>query len=182
MMKTALKYSVCCIGLFLFLLSTTTFAQKTHIDLGLRVQKSFGLYYENGLIAQFSADSIANNRLRLGIGYVSSRLGSAIGSNAIKQDNYQVWLSYYFKKDHILQPFVSLGSGFFHADYESDDFEVLDQSSLLLSTSAGLEYTSPIRLKVNLALGYNLISGNGQEGPGTLYPVFAQLNFYYPLK
>ncbi|TXE11419.1 hypothetical protein [Algoriphagus aquimarinus] len=181
-MKTILKCLVTLLGMILFVLTTESFAQQTHIDLGLRVQKSFGLYYENGFVAQFSADSIAQQRLYLGIGYVSSRLGSAIGSNAIKQDNYQVWLSYYFKKDHKLQPFVSMGSGFFHADYESDDFEELDQSSLLLSTSAGLEYTTPIRLKVNLAIGYNLISGNGQEGPGTLYPVFGQLNFYYPLK
>lgn len=169
-------------GLILFGFTTESFAQQTHIDLGLRSQKAFGLYFENGVVAQFSSDSIAHNRLFLGIGYISSRFGSALGTNAIKQDNYQIWLSYYFRKGHKIKPFVSLGSGFFSADYESDDFDVLDHSSLLLSTSAGLEYTTPIRLKVNLALGYNLISGNGEKGPGTLYPVFGQLNFYYPLK
>jgi hypothetical protein len=181
-MKTILKCLVTFLGMILFVHTTESYAQQTHIELGLRSQKSFGLYLENGLVAQFSSDSIAHNRLYLGIGYISSRLGSAIGTNAIKQDNYQVWLSYYFKEGHKLQPFVSLGSGFFNADYESDDFAVLDQSSLLLSTTAGLEFTTPFRLKMNLALGYNLISGNGLDGPGTLYPVFAQLNFYYRLK
>jgi hypothetical protein len=75
-----------------------------------------------------------------------------------------------------------LGSGYFSADYESDDFQVLDHSSPLFSATAGFEYNTPILLKMNLALGYNFISGNGLEGSGTLYPVFAQLNFYYPLK
>jgi len=175
------------LAIFLFLISIylpqeSPAQSNTHIDLGLRFQKSFGLYWENGIISQFSFDSIANNKLRLGIGYVSSRLGSAIGNNAIKQDNYQIWLAYYFKKDKKFNPFMSLGSGFFVANYGSDDFDALDQSSLLLSPIAGLEWNTPFELKMNVSLGYNFTSGNGEKGPGTLYPVFAQFNFYYPLK
>jgi hypothetical protein len=175
-----------CFGTFWVLIllqsQVETFAQGTHIDIGLRSQKSFGLYLENGLVSQFSFDSLANNQLFLGIGYISSRLGSAIGSNAIKQDNYQVWASYYFKKDQKFRPFVSLGSGYFVADYESEVFGALDRSSMLLSLSSGLEWATSTPLKVNFAIGYNLISGNGSEGPGTLYPVFAQFNFLYPIK
>jgi len=181
-----MKYTFKCLFtyffLFLFWMTTASFAQQVHLDLGLRSQKSFGLYFENGVVGQISSDSIANNRLYLGIGFISSRFGSAIGNNAIKQDNYQVWLSYYFNKAHRIYPFVSLGSGYFNADYESADFKVLDHSSALFSATAGFEYHTPILLKMNLALGYNFISGNGLEGPGTLYPIFAQLNFYYPLK
>ncbi len=174
------------IGTFLVLIllkmSSQGFAQQTHIDIGLRSQKSFGLYLENGLVAHFSNDSILNNRLHFGLGYVSSRFGSAIGSNAIKQDNFQLWLAYYFKKDHALQPFFSLGTGYFTADYELDDFDALDHNALLLSLNAGLQYNFPSQVKINLGLGYNLTAGDGQDGPGTLYPVFAQFNFFYPLK
>lgn len=163
-------------------LPSVSLAQQSHIDIGLRSQKALGLYLENGFVSQISFDRLADNRLFLGIGFISSRLGSALGSNAIKQDNYQVWLSYYFKNRRKLRPFVSLNSGYFSADYEAEIFDVLDRSSMLLSASSGLEWTSPIQLKVNMALGYNLISGNGLSGPGTLYPLFAQLNFFYPLK
>jgi hypothetical protein len=68
------------------------------------------------------------------------------------------------------------------ADYDAEMFNVLDRSSMLLSANSGLEWTTPVQLKINMALGYNLISGNGLKGPGTLYPLFAQLNFFYPLK
>ncbi len=182
MLKKNLKYLALCLGLILFLQTEESYSQQPHVDLGLRSQKAFGLYFENGIVSQFSSDSIAPKRLYLGIGYISSRLGSALGSNAIKQDNYQIWLSYYLKKDHKLRPFFSLGTGYFKADYESPDFEVLNQSSPLLSLTAGLEWASPYQLKVNLAFGYNIISGNGEKGPGTLYPTFGQLNFFYPLK
>ncbi|MDF2157785.1 hypothetical protein [Algoriphagus sp. CAU 1675] len=182
MIRTTLKYLALCLGLLLFLHPEESYAQQYHVDLGLRSQKAFGLYFENGIVAQFSSDSIAPKRLYLGIGFISSRLGSALGSNAIKQDNYQIWLAYYLKKDHQLRPFFSLGTGYFKADYESPDFKVLDQRSPLLSVTAGLEWASPYQVKVNLALGYNIISGNGEKGPGTLYPTFAQLNFFYPLR
>lgn len=97
-------------------LPSVSLAQQSHIDIGLRSQKALGLYLENGFVSQISFDRLADNRLFLGIGFISSRLGSALGSNAIKQDNYQVWLSYYFKNRRKLRPFVSLNSGYFSAD------------------------------------------------------------------
>jgi hypothetical protein len=181
-MTKNLKWIILGIVLIYMNLPTKSLAQQSHIDIGIRSQKTFGLYLENGFLSQISFDSIANNRLFLGIGFISSRMGSALGTNAIKQDNYQIWLSYYFKKDRKLQPFVSMNSGYFVADYEAEMFNVLDRSSMLLSAISGLEWTTPVQLKINMALGYNLISGNGLNGPGTLYPLFAQLNFFYPLK
>ncbi|NVJ85632.1 MAG: hypothetical protein HWE15_04960 [Algoriphagus sp.] len=157
-------------------------SQQTHIELGFRSQKSFGLYFENGIVTQFSFEKFVPQRFYLGAGYITSRIGSALGTNAIKQDNFQIWLSYYLMKGKKFRPFISVGSGFFSADYESDVFRQLDHQSALISTNAGLEWASPFQLKINLALGYNFISGNGEKGPGTLYPTFAQLNLFYPLK
>ncbi|TDQ18888.1 hypothetical protein DFQ04_0699 [Algoriphagus boseongensis] len=181
MVHKKLKYLAPLMGLILLIFPKVSSAQ-TQIDLGLRSQKAFGLYFENGPVAKFSFERFAPERLALGIGYTTSRLGSAIGSNAIRQDNYQLWLAYYLKKEHKLRPVFSLGTGYFNADYESNDFEVLDHGSPLLYATAGLEYATAIPLKINLSLGYNFISGNGDKGPGTLYPTFAQLNFFYPLK
>ncbi|MEQ8469721.1 MAG: hypothetical protein RIC35_00970 [Marinoscillum sp.] len=163
-------------------LANECYGQQYHVDVGIRCQKTIGLYFENGIASQWSLDQLANQRLYLGLGFVSSRLGSALGTNAIKQDNYQIWLAYYFRKDKKLRSFASLNSGYFIANYEEEIFDVLDNSSMLLSGSSGVEYTLPLKLKLNAAIGYNLISGNGEEGPGTLYPLFAQFTVYYPLR
>lgn len=164
------------------LVESESFAQAYHIDVGIRSQKTFGLYLENGVASQFTLEQLAYNKLYCGVGFVTSRLGSAWGSNAIRQDNYQLWIAYYFREERDLRPFFSLNTGYFVADYEEEMFEVLDNRSILLSGSSGLEYTFPVKLKLNAQIGYNLITGNGLEGPGTLYPLYVQFTAFYQLR
>jgi hypothetical protein len=57
------------------------------LDVGLRLQKSVGLYYENGFTAQYTGEKLAKQRLYFGLSYITSRLGTAFGTNAIRQDN-----------------------------------------------------------------------------------------------
>jgi hypothetical protein len=54
---------------------------------GFRFQKAQKLYWENGFALDFASPKIADRRIHFGASYVTSRLGSAMGSNAIKQDN-----------------------------------------------------------------------------------------------
>ena len=64
---------------------------------GILLQKSYGAYYENGLSVLYSP-VWQNDKLFLGFDYVTSRLGSAISSNALKVDNYIFSASYLFLK------------------------------------------------------------------------------------
>ncbi|HEY0056069.1 MAG TPA: hypothetical protein VGB63_11980 [Pedobacter sp.] len=158
--------------------SATAFCQTHSIDAGIRLQKSVGLYYENGITAQYNF----NKRWTGGISYVSSRLGSALGTNALKQDNFIISGGYHFRPSKSLKPFLRFNTGYFSADYESEIFETLPNSSLLASLDAGLAYQFKSPLKINFSVGYNAISGDGLDSPGTLYPVFLQSSITWNIK
>ncbi|AUD02807.1 hypothetical protein [Spirosoma pollinicola] len=144
------------------------------LDIGVRLQKSINLYAENGITAQYTHPKLASSRLYIGLSYVSSPLGSALHSNAIKQNNYLVSASYYFRPKWLIQPVVKANVGYFAAHYGSPIFDALPRTSLLASPEFGLCYCPNFPLKINASIGYNLITGNGLSGPGTLYPVFVQ--------
>lgn len=148
---------------------------------GVRIQKTQKLYWENGFTLDYTSSKILNNRGHLGLSYVTSRFGSAMGTNAIKQDNFLLSFGYYFRPQKTLQPFTRLNTGYFHADYESDIFDELPNNAFILSADAGLSYEFEAPFTVNLSIGYNLNTGNGSSGPGTLYPVFYQMSLYYTI-
>ena len=148
---------------------------------GIRIQKTQKLYWENGFAFDFASPKIADSRIHLGVGYVTTRLGSAMGTNAIKQDNFLLSLGYYFRHQKKIQPFTQLNMGYFHADYESAIFDVLPNSAFLFSIDAGLSYEFKDPFTLNLSVGYNLNNGNGSAVPGTLYPVFYQMSIFYTL-
>jgi len=148
---------------------------------GIRIQKAQKLYWENGFALDFTSPKIADSRIHLGASYVTTRLGSAIGSNAIKQDNFLISGGYYFRHLKQFQPFTRLNTGYFHANYEEAVFDVLQNNAFLFSIDAGLSYAFKIPLTVNLSAGYNLNSGSGSSGPGTLYPVFYQMSIFYTI-
>jgi hypothetical protein len=150
-------------------------AQHSILDLGLRIQKTPNLYNENGISAAYSHKNLKPDRLYFGLAYVSSRLGTASGSNAIKQDNFLLSSAYYFRRDHHFRPLLKINTGYFSASYGEPMFDDLPNSSLLLSSEAGISYQTNIPLKAAASLGYNFITGDGVNGPGTLYPVFYQL-------
>lgn len=144
------------------------------LDVGIRLQKSINLYAENGITAQYSNQKLASKRLLLGVSYVTSRLGTALNANAIKQDNFLTSATYLFQPKWLVQPLVKANVGYFTADYESELFKELPHTSLLASPEFGLCYCPRFPLKVTASIGYNLLTGNGIVGPGTLYPVFVQ--------
>ena len=123
---------------------------------------------------QYTNPKLAHRRLYLGASYVTSRLGTALNSNAIKQDNFLATVSYYFRPTWLIQPVAKASVGYFNADYGSDLFNGLPQTSLLASPELGLCYCPNFPLKINASVGYNVITGDGLSGPGTLYPVFVQ--------
>jgi len=148
---------------------------------GFRIQKAQKLYWENGFAFDFTSPKIADRSIHLGVSYVTTRLGSAMSSNAIKQDNFLISPGYFFRHQKQFQPFTRLNLGYFHADYEYAIFDVLPNSAFLFSLDAGLSYEFKAPITLNLSAGYNLNSGTGTKGPGTLYPVFYQMSIYYTI-
>ncbi len=149
-------------------------AEKPILDMGFRLQKTVNLYNENGVSVQYSHPTLHFDKLYFGLSYVTSRWGTAFQSNAIKQDNYILSSSWMFRPKHLIRPFIRLNTGLFSADYEEAIFDILPNTSLLLSPEGGVCFETHIPLKISLSLGYNIITGDGMSGPGTLYPLYLQ--------
>ena len=155
--------------------SLVSLGQTGKYDIGIRLQHTVNFYRENGIAIQHSNPKWKYDQLYFGVHYVSSRLGTAFGSsNAIKQDNLLLSAAYFLRKDKIIRPYFRLNTGLFWADYESELFDVLDHQSFLCSTEIGVGIGTPWKVKLMSSLGYNLLTGDGVNGPGTLYPVFLQ--------
>lgn len=148
---------------------------------GIRLQKAQKLYWENGFAFDYSSTKILDSRMHFGASFASSRLGSAIGSNAVKQDNYLISAAYHFRPQKPLQPFARLNLGYFKADYESPIFNALPNSTFITAIDAGFSYEFKLPLTLELSAGYNLNAGTGVSGPGTLFPVYYQLSILYTI-
>lgn len=177
-----MKVKICCIFVFV---SSLIFAQTPNglnLNAGIRIQKTQNLYWENGLSLDFSHKKIVDNKIHIKLSYVSSRLGNALFGNAIKQDNYIVGVDFRFLSQKPFNIYAGINTGFFHADMEEPMFDILPHNSLLLSVEGGLSYRFKFPLLVNLGIGYNVISGDGVNAPGTLFPIFYQTSLFYQIK
>lgn len=159
----------------------TALSQNSILDVGLRIQKSVSFYNENGVSVQYSDRRLKPDRLYLGFTYVTSRLGSAFGSNAVKQDNFLASASWYARSGKRIRPFGTLNTGFFRASYEEAIFDVLPNKSLIVAPELGVGVRLDIPLRIGASVGYNIITGDGLDGPGTLYPLFIQTTVSWSL-
>lgn len=171
----------CVAVVFVMLFVQNANAQSSVLDVGLRAQQTVNLYNENGIAVSYSNKKLKPDKLYFGFSYVTSRLGTALHSHAIKQNNFLVSAAWYFRRKHIIRPFTRLNTGYFAANYGNKIFDVLPSKSLLLSADIGLCFETNIPLKISTSLGYNVITGDGLKGPGTLYPLFYQLTVSWNL-
>lgn len=147
-----------------------------NIGVGIKLQKSIGLYWENGFSVEFCDSALLNEKLRLGISYASSNLGSAISSNAINQHQFLLSADYPWLRQKRIKPITKFNIGYFSCNYGEPIFDVLPNKSLLLSFEFGGEYIVSQNIYIRSAFGFNLISGNGVDTPGTIYPTFLNNN------
>jgi hypothetical protein len=171
------------IVLLIYIVLSIVLKAETHnkydIMGGFLFQKTHYLYSENGLGFDISSNSILEKKIHLKFAYLSSRFGSAINSNAIKQDNITLGADWRFRSEHNLQILAGINTGFFIADYEDPTFEVLPNTALLLSVESGLVYNFDFPISTALTAGYNLRIGNGDNVPGSIFPFFYRLSVYY---
>jgi hypothetical protein len=158
--------------LYFFTIHIHSIASESELFLGVKLQKTHSLYYENGFNAEYSSSEFLANQFHSGFSYISSRFGSAFNSNAIKQDIILFHTSYTFLEKAILNPFIKLNAGLIIADYQSPLFDDIDNTMPLTSIDLGLSYTPIKPLKAQVSLGYNIITSDGTSGVGTVYPLY----------
>ena len=168
--------------LFLFSLILSISAASAQLSVGIVSQKTQKLYWENGLGADYTSDFLLDKRIHLKAAFVTSRLGSALNSNAIKQESYTVGADYRFFRNSPIQLFAGLNAGYFKAHYEEEQFDVIPSSSPLLQFETGLSYHFVLPVTFAASFGYNVLGSDGTSGPGTLFPVFYQMKVLYRIK
>lgn len=158
-------------------LMPSTLSASTTFDISpmLIIRKTQAMYWENGVGVEFTHDKLFDRRLYFAASYITSRLGSAMGTNALKQDYLIAGADWRTKIRPSLWWTAGLSTGVFFVDYEDAMFSNLPATSPLMAVETGLVWKAG-PLNVKLQLGYNLISGNGNNVPGSLFPVYYQLN------
>jgi hypothetical protein len=71
---------------------------------------------------------------------LSSRLGSAYKSNAIKQDSYLLSASWHFNKNKPYHFVTRLNAGYFYVDHEEALFKDIPNTAVFFSPEIGLTY------------------------------------------
>ncbi len=162
----------------LILVGNSLYGQN--LNVGIRVQKTNGMYWENGISAQYSFANFKPGQFHVGFDFITSRLGTAFNSNAIKQESYIASVLWYFRKEKSFRYYAKLNTGFFHANLEEDIFKELPHNAFLLSPEIGLSYDfKNLPLVINLGSGYNVNMVPEGKSPGTLQPLFYNLTIYY---
>lgn len=168
--------------LLVFLFCASFNLQAQHLNVGIRLQKTQEMYWENGISAQYSFANFKPNRLFVGFDFVTSRLGTAMNSNALKQDSYIFSGSWYFFKNKPYHLIGRLNTGYLNTDLEYDIFEELPSSAFLLAPELGFTYSpEALPIALNLGLGYYLSVQDENKTPGTFQPLYYHLTLYYKL-
>jgi hypothetical protein len=174
--RTIILKSISCL-IFIFCCVVT---QAQTLKVGSRIQKTQNMYWENGLSAQYSFENFKPNQFFVGFDFVSSRLGSAFNSNAIKQDNYLLSASWHFNKNKLYHLVTRLNVGYFYSDLEEDIFKEIPNTAFLFSPEIGFSYDfRKLPISLNVGTGYYIITEKEGYSPGTLQPLYFHFDIYY---
>ena len=168
----------------IILIQPFTFCQDTtntvQLELGLRTKKYVVFYWVNGLSAEISTHKIASGSLHLGVNLASSSFGSAFRSNAIPTIETELAIIKYFRYTKSFQPITRLNLGYSKAFY-GEGFSNITSNSILCSIEAGFKYIIMKTVSVNIYGGYNILTGNGINGLGTIYPIYSGVSLNWLL-
>ena len=146
---------------------------------GIRFERAVDFYWYNGVSAEYTSPKLINNRLGIGFNFLSSRLGTAMSSNAIPFYEIDLSGSYYLRNGKSLQPYFRLNTGFAKASYGDDVFRSIPDHAMILSVEAAMTYRFNIPVKISLGGGYNVLTGNGSKGLATIFPAYGQCSVMY---
>jgi hypothetical protein len=156
--------------------------QAQTLKVGLRFQKTQEMYWENGISSQYTFAKFKPNQFFLGFDYVTSRLGSAYNSNAIKQDSYLFSGSWLFNKNKPYHIVTRLNMGYFYSNLEEAIFKDVPNTSFLFSPEVGFTYVfKKVPISLNLGTGFYIITARDGYSPGTLQPLYFHFDIYYTL-
>lgn len=129
-----------------------------------------------GLQVSYASEAIAGGRPRFSFSYSTTRLSTALGSNALTEDRFQLGAGWYFRRARRISPYLGLNVGYTRFNREDEElFALLDNSAPILTLLAGAEVTVHPSLRANANVGYSHLQSS------TVYPLVAGLGLHYRL-
>jgi hypothetical protein len=140
-------------------------------SVGPRFEKTIDLFWENGAEVACSSSSILWSHLGMGASITSTRIGSAFESNALQQEQYLLNARWIFRPQKRVEPYVGINAGWFWLNVENEAlFGWMPHSAPLFAVGAGTSANIFGPVWCSLGVDYHLITGDGNSGPGSLYP------------
>ncbi len=146
---------------------------------GIRVQKAMGFYWTSGLTGEYCSEKLLNKKLSLGANFTTSVFGNGIRKNAIKTYELDLSAIKYFRPNKIVQPLARLNLGYMYAAYGKEFSNQIPNKSFLCSLEFGSAFVFNEKWKPTVSFGYNIITGNGNKGLATVFPLYAQVSWQY---
>jgi len=156
-------------------LALTQQAEGPTILIGTFVEKNYST--QPGAQVSYSSAAIMGGRPRFSASYSTTRLATALGSNALTEDRLQLGAGWYFRRGRTLSPFAGANVGYTRFDREDPHlFEGLDNSSAILSVLAGAEVRVHPTVRANGSIGYSHLQSS------TVDPFVASIGVNVPLR
>jgi hypothetical protein len=114
---------------------------------------------------------------RLSAAYSTSRLATALGSNALVEDRFQAGAGWHFRRNRAVSPHLTASAGYARFGIDDDAvFALLDGGAPFVSLLLGAEARLLPALRVGGNVGYSPLQSS------TVYPLVTTLGLHYTVR
>jgi hypothetical protein len=129
-----------------------------------------------GLQVAYASPAWRGGRPRLTASYSTTRIATAMGSNALTEDRVQLGAGWYFRPDRALTPYLAANVGYTRFDREDPElFALLDAGAPLASLLLGVEGRLHPAVRASGHVGFSPVQSS------TVYPFVAAIGMHYRL-
>jgi hypothetical protein len=126
-----------------------------------------------GVQVSYSSPRMLGGAPRLAAAYSTTRLATALGSNALVEDRLQAAAGWYFRRDRTISPHVTASVGYARFDVDDDDtFALLDSGAPFVSLLLGAEAALRPALRLSGSVGYSPLQSS------TVYPLVTMIGLH----
>jgi hypothetical protein len=149
--------------------------QPRTVLVGVFVESNYST--QPGVQVSYSSERLLGGGPRFSAAYSTTRLATALGSNALVEDRFQAGAGWHFRRDRTVSPNLTASAGYARFGVDDDPvFALLDSGSPFVSLLIGTEVRLLPALRVGGNVGYSPLQSS------TVYPLVATLGLNYAIR
>lgn len=115
----------------------TSYGQEHLVSTKIKLQKDYRLWYHNGASFVYRSDKLFHKKVEIGVTYLSTLFGSALGTHVPNIHHFQFNTAYHFRSTKLVDPFIQIDLGYAYFD---DEGLGLENTSKLLNIVTGIDF------------------------------------------